>query len=60
MTDELKLTAENQSAWEQALDELGHGEGFRDRLSQCVDNLEEFAGLTPRQALQQGWYDYPD
>ncbi len=60
MATELKLTTENQAAWEAALDELGHSEGFRDRLSQCVDNLEEFAGLTPREALQQGWYDYPD
>jgi hypothetical protein len=60
MTDELRLTTENQTEWEAALDELGHNEGFHDRLSQCVDNLEEFAGLTPREALQQGWYDYPD
>lgn len=57
---EILLTADNLVQWEQALDALGHREGFRDQLSKCVDNLAEFEGLTPREALQQGWYDYPD
>lgn len=56
----LKLTEDNVLAWEAALDDLGHRHGFKDNLSECVDNLVEFKGLTPREALQQGWYDYPD
>lgn len=56
----LKLKESNLLEWEAALDDLGHREGFKDNLSECVDNIEEFSGLTPREALQQGWYDYPD
>lgn len=55
-----KLTPENQTEWEADLDLIGFQDGFKDRLSQCVDNMEEFAGLTAREALQQGWYDYAD
>ena len=55
-----KLTVDNLKDWEADLDLLGFKDGFKDRLSQCVDNLAEFIGLTPREALQQGWYDYPD
>jgi hypothetical protein len=58
--DTLRLTEQNVLEWEDALDDLGHREGFKDKLSECVDNLAEFKGLTPREALQQGWYDYPD
>lgn len=60
MSEELRLSAANVVEWEGALDQLGHAEGFHDNLSACVDNLAEFNNLTPREALQQGWYDYPD
>jgi hypothetical protein len=57
---DFKLNPENQSDWEIELDRLGYSSGmsFHVRLSQCVNNLDEFAGLTPREALQQGWLDY--
>lgn len=56
----LRLTYETQARWESDLDALGFAEGFKDRLSQCVNNLDGFFGFTPREALQQGWYDYAE
>jgi hypothetical protein len=56
----IRLTKETQTDWERHLDALGFSKGFKDRLSQCVNNLDEFFGLTPAEALQQGWLDYPD